>query len=324
MQLQRKSLTFSFIASLLCVLIALFLVEVSLRLFGVEPWYAPGRVANDPVVYEPDPILGWKNQAGKHVLPPYQATGKEITVTFLPGGLRATRVEGTPHDDRDKLVCIGGSYTQGWAVADEETFAWKLQSKLPSRNVLNYGTGAYGTYQSLLLLEGLLPSLNSTDIVLYGFTHFHEERNVASSDWLETLERYSRRGHVSVPYVTLDNGVLTRNAPMSYPSWILKEHLSTVRLAEKAYMNIIAKGRTAQKTTATEKLMLEMSRACEERGVGFAVVLLHCYEDVKDHYLQFLKKNNIEVINCSFAFVPGMIVPGEGHPNEKPHSLWTE
>jgi hypothetical protein len=319
-----KILSFALVASCLCVIVSLALVETALRLSGYEPWVMPARVAHDPMVYEPDAALGWRNKEGMFVLPPYQSAGKPIRLTFLPGGLRVTEEGRSGDGTRPKLICLGGSYTQGWAVSDDETFAWKLQSKLPARKVLNYGTSAYGTYQSLLVLERLLPTLDSSAIILYGFTHFHEERNVASSDWLETLARYSRRGHVFVPFASLNREGLCRNAPESYPAWPLREHLVTVRLAEKAFMNVKAKRRTAQKTIVTEELILEMNRLCKERSVGFAVVLLHCYEDVKDHYLAFLKKNHVEVIDCSFAFLPGMTVPGEGHPNEKPHSLWAE
>ena len=38
--------------------------------------------------------------------------------------------------------------TQGWAIDDNETYPWKLQKRYPSLNVLNYGTGGYGSYQS--------------------------------------------------------------------------------------------------------------------------------------------------------------------------------
>ena len=53
-------------------------------------------------------------------------------------------------------MVLGCSFVQGWALSDEETFAWKLQERFVRARVLNFGTAGYGTTQSLLALERYL------------------------------------------------------------------------------------------------------------------------------------------------------------------------
>ena len=50
-------------------------------------------------------------------------------------------------------MVIGGSFSLGWGVNDEDTFSSKLQKKYTNFKVYNFGQGGYGSVQSLLLLE---------------------------------------------------------------------------------------------------------------------------------------------------------------------------
>ena len=94
-------------------------------------------------------------------------------MSFLPDGSRAT---GSSQDvDAESLILVGGSLTQGFAVSDHETFAWKLQQKHPGVTVTKYGTGAYGTYQSLLTLEQVFARQETPALVLYGFYEGHTQ-----------------------------------------------------------------------------------------------------------------------------------------------------
>ena len=68
------------------------------------------------------------------------------------------------------MLLVGCSFTMGWAVADDETWAWRLQELRPDVEVVNRGVGGYGTLQSLLLLEQLLGRDGQRPArVLYGF-----------------------------------------------------------------------------------------------------------------------------------------------------------
>lgn len=323
---RKKSPAFSLIAVLLSVVLSLVFGEVLLRLLGHRPWTYFELDAGEPTVYESDAVLGWKNREGAYHVPTHGPAGKEFKVTFLPCGARATEEHKNMGDERPKFIIVGGSFTQGWGISDEETFPWKLQQQFPYLNVLNYGTGGYGTYQSLLLLERVLQASRKVKAVLYCYTQWHEERNVATSDWLDTLSRFSKRKQVYIPYATIDrDGALTRNPPESFPTWPLRESLVTVTMAEKFYMNLKTLRRSSQQTTlVTQKILMELSDACRRHGADFIVALLSCSEDYSNHYLQFLRNNDIKAADCVSPVTAEMAADDGRHPNGRLNSLYSE
>jgi hypothetical protein len=273
-------------------------------------------------MHEPDPVLGWKNKPGSYVVPPYQPSGQAVHVTFLDDGRRRTRANSTMTGG-EKLVLVGDSYTQGWAINDEETYAWKLQERIPSLQVLNFGTGAYGSYQSLLLLEQVLPVLTRATLVLYGFNEFHESRNVADASWLKSLSYYSRRGHVALPFGTRAPGTgLVRHPPETYVSLPLRESSALIALVEDAYMKIKTWGRMSEKRAVTEQMLLQMNNVSMHAGARLIVVLL--VVENRQSYVDFLGKNGIKYVDCDVAFTDAMKVPGEGHPNGRMNTLWAD
>jgi hypothetical protein len=308
----------------LSLTLAMAFSEVLLRVFGFQPWSYNTKSANEPTMHEPDAILGWQNKAGSYTVPPYHPSGETIHITFIESGRRRTAVN-PPRNPAGELVLIGDSFTVGWAISDSETYPWQLQEKFPFLHVLNYGTGGYGSYQSLLMLERELPSLAHPKFVLYGFNQLQEARNTAPARWLRLLSSHSRRGHVDVPFATFDaeKGML-RHPPERYVSLPLRESSAVVTLVEKAYMDIKARKRLSNKRLITEQILLAMDRVSKEHNAIFAVVLLWADRNIKEHYMEYLRENNIQVIDCIYEITNEMQVPGDGHPNGKMHALWTK
>ncbi len=306
------------------------LSEGLMRLMGVQPWRTVER-SNEPSMHEPDPVLGWRNKEGTYEFPPYVPSGMTIHATFLGNGGRATStVEKHPNVEPNKLgalVITGGSYTQGWAISDHETYAWKLQNRYPHLEVINYGTGAYGTYQSLLLMERELPKLKSPKLVLYGFIDHHEIRNVATARWLRKLSRWSRRGHVHVPYATVsENCELVRHPPEDYGRpFPLRDSLAIAEFAERIYKELkIRIAREHQKRQVTECLLLKLNTISQAHGAQFAVAILEAEPETKTHYKDFLKQRQILAIDCAYPRTPETMVLGEGHPNGEMNTRWVE
>ena len=73
-------------------------------------------------MHEPDPDLGWRSKEGRYV---FGTT--PIRMTFWPDHTRATAAAPVRADAA--VVVLGCSFVQGWALSDEETFAWKLQER---------------------------------------------------------------------------------------------------------------------------------------------------------------------------------------------------
>jgi hypothetical protein len=311
------------ITVLTSIIFALILSECLLRVIGFEPWSYESLDANEPTMHAPDPVLGWRNKKGDYVVPPYHPSGKPIYITFQENGQRRTGVDST--NTEGEIVIVGGSCSQGWAVSDNETYAWKLQQKYPSLKVVNYGTGGYGSYQSLLVLEQELPRMTSPKFVLYGFIDHHEVRNVAPESWLRTLSSYSRRGHVDAPFATFDdNNGIVRHLPEGYLSLPLRESLAIIELIERAYFKIKTRKRFKQRRMVTEAILLQMDKVSKEYGATLFVVLLYSKNKTKSHYMGFFKQNNIQFIDSVYPLTKEMRVPGEGHPNGKLHALWAQ
>ena len=275
-------------------------------------------------MHENDPILGWRNKEGAYKVPPYYPDEATIKITFLKTGLRKTyEQQNNTRDDRPKIIFVGGSFTQGWAISDNETFPWKVQENFPSFEVLNFGTGGYGTYQSLMTLEQIMPFTEDPILIVYGFNQFHEMRNVAPADWLAALSFYSHRGHVFVPYVTLDwDGNLQRHQPERYSSWPFREKVVIITKAENLAARLTTFWRKTQARPVTQKLLLQMQNLSFKNHAKFLVVILCCEEDEKTSYVRFAERNDILIVDCAYPINEEMKVKGEGHPNGKMNSKW--
>ena len=313
-----------FLAVFGSIFLSLAGTELALRSAGIPPWRdSPANTAG-PTLHEEDPVLGWRNKAGRYRVPPSHPSGAETLFTSPGDGLRRSSDDEIDRkNDRPKLVFVGGSFTQGAAISDRDTFAWKVQERFPSVEVLNYGTAAYGTYQSLLTLERALPTMSDPRIVVYGFIEQHELRNVAPASWMEGLSRRARRGHVNVPYVTISRaGVLSRHRPEAYPNWPLKTRLALVTQGERAFARLSAFGRGARRREATEQLLIDMDDLSDRHGATLVLALLDFSEQARAQYQDFLNRANIMTADCVYALTPDMRVLGDGHPNGKLHSKW--
>jgi len=317
-----KRLLFSAITAGLSVALALAGAEILLRASGREPWRPISIDPAQPVIYQPDPALGWKHKEGAYPFPAFSPLGKAARMRFESDASRSTGAP--PGAGGGTIAIVGGSFTEGFAISDHETFAWKLQEKFPSMRVRNYGHGGYGTYQSLLILEQVLSQRPAPVMALYGFFEGHEIRNVATADWLEMLSMMARRhSTISVPYATLGgDGVVVRHPPASYPLWPLRERSAAVTFLQHGYAQLLTRRRTAQRGAVTEQLLLQMQRACEANGAELLVVFLYANAENKARYAALLQSHDVAFADCARPLLPAFQVPADGHPNEKLNAVW--
>ncbi len=292
-----------------------------MRLAGYSSWTAqPGL--GDTFLHEPDSELGWRNAQGTHT---WSARRPFIHMTFWSDGLRATSEQ--PRPGRRQAVVIGGSFTQGWAVSDSDTYAWRLSEALPAVEWLNYGTGGYGTYQSLLALPRHLARADArTARVIYGFIDHHEGRNVASPAWLRGLARSAEQFSVRLPYVTLDpEGGLHEHPPAGYPDWPAKRRSALVALLEERLYAVRTSWRKTQAREATQALLRELRREARAHGTRLLVVVLsQSPPHTRESYRQFFEREGFGALECWHPEQNKMVVPAYGHPNARANHLWAE
>lgn len=315
------------IVATIAIVASLGLCETVLRLGGAEPWRAPTLRPADEVagtMFEEDHELGWRPRPGRYRQPPYAPDGTPITMTILPDGARATTASPDP-SPVGTILLVGDSFTLGWAVSDDETFAWKLQARWPRAAVVNRAWAGYGTLQSLVVLERALPTMRRPVLVLYGFITHHEQRNVASPSWLEMLAAHSSTNNASVPYATLGDGTtVVRHEPASLPELPLRRRSALVGLLERAWFERAAARRTADRREVTDRLLLAMQDLATREGARFAVVLLTASEEGGEHYVEYLSAHGVDVVDCSIEVVPALRVPGEIHPNGVLHGMYAD
>jgi len=296
--------------------------EILLRASGREPWRPHFVDPAQPVIFQPDSVLGWRHKEGEYRFPAFSPLGKAVRMRFEADTSRSTGAG--PGAGSGTIATLGCSFTEGFAVSDHETYAWKLQERFPSLRIRNYGHGGYGTYQSLLLLEQVLSQQPAPRLALYGFFEGHEIRNVATADWLEMLSMMARRhSTISVPYATLrEDGGIVRHPPEPYPLWPLRERSAAIAFLQHGYARWAARSRTSQRAAVTERLLLEMKSACKASGTDFAVVFLYMNDENKARYSELLRKHEVAFADCAQPLLPAFQVPADGHPNEKLHAIW--
>ena len=118
-------------------------IDVKFRNFYVGSFRNTVQYNSNLAQYNPDLLYTLKE--GKGVF-----TGWEFSDTFQINRL------GVRDDDQSlinpEIIFLGDSYTMGWGVSQEETFAQIVEQKT-SMNSLNMGISSYGTAREFLLLE---------------------------------------------------------------------------------------------------------------------------------------------------------------------------
>lgn len=122
----------------------------------------------------PDPRIGYVSPADSTTRRRHRDGLEYVYHRDGRGARVAAPAAPTPHEV--DVVFVGGSFTLGRGVEHEQTFAARAAGAW-GVSMANLGTGAYGTVQSLLLLErhaDLSPRL-----VVYGFIGDHVRRNLS-------------------------------------------------------------------------------------------------------------------------------------------------
>jgi lysophospholipase L1-like esterase len=134
------------------------------------------------MIFPPPPIASREPQISmlydpeiRYVMAPSQKGWIDDGATTVNSlGFRGAEVAVPKPQGRFRVVIIGDSLTLGWGVADDETFAARLERLLheqfPGRDldVINLGVGGYDTRQEVTLLARHTSRLQP-DLVLVGF-----------------------------------------------------------------------------------------------------------------------------------------------------------
>jgi lysophospholipase L1-like esterase len=133
--------------------------EVVLRLVGVASPVRPALVARTVDIDIEFPFMRADAELLWALRPGYRGEflGRPVSINAL--GLRGADVAVGRSPGRRRVACFGDSITFGYGVADDETYAARLDALLSARGVeaVNAGVTGYTTYQVLRHLRRLAP-----------------------------------------------------------------------------------------------------------------------------------------------------------------------
>ena len=296
----------------------LILIEIILRVKGDLPRQNPDFTINEPLINVSDPVLGWVPKEGEHIFKPWSNDGEETVLTVNNDKSRFT---GYMKQNKKKIVFVGGSITQGWAVSDDETFSFFIQKKSNNYKIYNFGVGGYGGYQSLLMLEKVFKEKDNIELVVYGFIPHHETRNTAAGSWMYLLNFFSKRGFISLPYGSINKqNELIKNPPIEYITLPFGKVSSLVAKIEKRIMKVKSLLRENKQTKISFSIINEMNKLSIKNNSKFVLLILEEFYDSRSKdYDLFLKNKKISHIKCLMLKGVNYVVSGDGHPNKLSH-----
>lgn len=287
-----------------CV-IALAAAEVGVRLVGrfrlVDEWRNYQPITREPVdqswaAYDGE--LGWINSPAAHNL-----TWDSGPVTFLADGSRKTGEEQV-HDTRPILLVLGCSFTQGLGVSDPETYSWKLQERFPDFHVINFGTGGYSTYQSLLRFRRFVKT-STPAVVVFGFGEFQGVRDRATRSWM-----YGMNLPFLPPHVDLRDGRLVEFPLTPLPEFAAERFSAAAHVLVETYFERWVYAADDDETLAVHHAALRLLRdEVAHQGARFLIANLWATQSTLPAWRTFFHDARFQVAECVTPDTPG------GHPD---------
>ena len=159
--------------------------------------------------------------------------------------------------------------------------------------------------------------------IVYGFIKHHEERNIATGKWMYILNYFSKRGHVEVPYASLDkNNQLLKNKPIKYIKLPLSDYSALTAKIEQKIMYLKSISREKKQSDVSLKIIEKMKLLSEKNGSEFILLSLETFQDERDkRYKIFFDSFGVKNIKCLLPQGKEYIVVNDGHPNELAHNI---
>ena len=313
-----------FIIFITIAFVSLLFLEFFLRIAGFKP--KKYLISGESSISIYDSELGWRLKTGKHLINSINGSGDSYKITIEKNGSRRT---GEILYENKSIIVIGGSFSQGSGVPDEESYAFKLRKFLPNFNIYNFGQPGYSTIQSLLLLKKEIKKINKPKIVIYGFIDHHIQRNIARSEWLDVLLQYSNKNNdfkPSIPFGLIDeNQNLVIKPLIGHATFPLRESSSLIAAIEKVYMKQITRKRKKDRFKVLYKSIDEINKISKSNNSKLFVVNLSLNKKRSDKKLnEYLKKNKISYIDCRTPSFKKYKIKNDYHPNFLGHQFYSK
>jgi lysophospholipase L1-like esterase len=147
-----RAVAFKVVMALVALIVSFAAAEVLLRTLHPCPRYGYELVSAQRVLFEHDPVLGWRGRPGIHAT--LAGESFRVSATHNASGHRSAALPSFP--GKTNIVAIGDSHSWGWGVSDDEVFADQMMRMDSTLNVYNISAPGYGTDQEFLALREFL------------------------------------------------------------------------------------------------------------------------------------------------------------------------
>ena len=325
MNKQRKRAKRLFLLASALVTLPL-LIEVAFRLSGSVP-HGNNFIYIDhaePEAYlQIDSLTGYRNKSGEFRI--YNNAGCHFTATHNEQG-RITSSLKKPDHYKKKIILYGCSFFYGQGIDDTATVGWKLQTLLPGYQVISRAFPGYSNLHSLLLLEQDLARLNDSDIVVFSYASFHQERNTLDYSFRKKMvSRSEVMEEATFPFGEInDQGqLMISRTKYSYPALPLRSYSAFVSWLEDNRNASRDKKRNKEKVT--NLIFKRAQETCEQHNLQFLVADI-LGDPETTQFLNALSDKDIPTVDVSVDLGANEYnsLPCDPHPNGNAHSIYAK
>lgn len=315
--------------SLYYLIITFVCLELAFWVLGYRPYINQTYkiVSNPSGAFEGDSILGIKLNPGV-----FQITLND-SLTFKAShnesGNRITSTNRIISDTVPKIHLFGCSFTYGYGVNDEQTFASLLQKANPGFQIVNHAVMGYGTIQAFIQIQKKV-MINPGDIVVINFASAHFDRNGLSQKYRSDLkigfenssdEAKKNMAFARFPFLNNKFEIEYANWSDLYEHWFARKYLCSVNYLQSLY------DKEADKKLAlfdvTNYLIESIVKMVEQKK---ATLMIFCLD--KNEQTVALKNSltNVQWDDANFNFQDTSLInhPYDAHPNAKGHQILFE
>ncbi|MBK8556320.1 MAG: SGNH/GDSL hydrolase family protein [Lewinellaceae bacterium] len=303
--------------------VAIFIcLEVAFRILGYAPFTNDDySIQSTPKnAFVGDSLLGIQLHPGTYTI----QVNKGLSFQTQHLDNHSRHVSGRQQTPTDVLL-LGCSFTYGFGVNDDQTFASLLQQAFPEMGIQNAGVIGYGSVQSLMQLKSALET-EHLKVVLLHFSSFHFMRNTLSQQYRSNLKIGYHRSSQDVdnlmtqarfPFISRCSEPITYEPWASlYANWPCRDWLATVN-AIQTTVDLVTEN-PAKQRTVTACILQQMHDLCHQKGVAFGVVCLDATAETAQ-----LKQslNDVPWLDVHFDFNNKTLTnqPYDSHPNPAGH-----
>jgi len=268
--------------------------------------------------------------------------GRSYKVFTDSNGARIAEKNINDEKKTNEILLIGDSFSFGYGVNYEDTFAYILQLNLDV-NINNLSVSGYGTVQSLKMLK---KNLKNEKIIIYGFIEDHLRRNVVKCGFIDGI--YC----IHVPYASLSKeGNIKIVEKVETNNFDINQTYNQ-RLVERDYFHIkdlyygikymkdsfykragFYKDRYEinEKIIILKSLLQEMLDIANEKGAKliFVNLDLHSSKEVYNNISKSELKEDIYFLDAAPKVInkndlSKLFIKHDGHPNANGHNYFAD